>query len=148
MSNLYKKVFLINFNMLFIACAFSVSLIIIFIGFKHVLPVLAETHEKSNVGNISLSQEGISLIWSSSDGDQTNSIAWGDFDGDGDLHLATGSYGEPIKIYRNDGENLTKIPVWKSNKIDMVRSIVWGDINNDGYLDLVVEIMVSLIEYT
>ena len=55
-----------------------------------------------------------SAVWSSTESDDSESIAWGDYDGDGDLDLAAGNYGQPIRLYRNDGGTLTRSAVWSS----------------------------------
>jgi subtilisin-like proprotein convertase family protein len=72
--------------------------------------------------------------WVSGDSDNTFSVAWGDVDGDGDLDLAAGNTGgDPIKVYRNDGEGLGS-GAWVLSGGAM--SVAWGDVDEDGDLDL------------
>jgi len=72
------------------------------------------------------------------DSDWTYSVAWGDLDSDGDLDLAVGNYGQPNRVYRNDGRRLTTSAVWSSGEPDSTNSIALGDYDGDGDLDLLV----------
>jgi len=74
-------------------------------------------------------------VWSSSEDDDTRSVAWGDVDGDGELDLMAGNRG-PNRLYRNQGGALTASAVWASNEADATNSIVWADYDGDGDLDL------------
>ena len=58
--------------------------------------------------NAPLVQTDVPLVlqWFSPDSDPTTSIAWGDVDGDGDLDLAVGNNGRPLRVYANEGGTL------------------------------------------
>jgi hypothetical protein len=75
-------------------------------------------------------------VWSSSQSDNTRSVAWGDMDGDGDLDLAVGNFNAPSRLYRNDNGTLTLGAVWLSSESGGTQSVAWGDVDGDGDLDL------------
>jgi uncharacterized repeat protein (TIGR01451 family) len=60
----------------------------------------------------------------------------GDWDGAGDLDLAVGGDGPPVRVYENTGGSLT--PAWASADSLYVHGVTWGDWDNDGDLDLAV----------
>ena len=87
-----------------------------------------------------LVQTGVPLVlqWFSPDSDPTTSIAWGDVDNDGDLDLAVGNLGRPLRVYANTGGALdTDRALWVSAGQDLTTNIAWGDMDGDGDLDLV-----------
>jgi enediyne biosynthesis protein E4 len=66
--------------------------------------------------------------------------AWGDYDGDGDQDLFVANFGEPNRLYRNDGDG-TFTDVARSTGVDDAGNgagAAWGDFDNDGWLDLYV----------
>ncbi|MEW5767582.1 MAG: Ig-like domain-containing protein [bacterium] len=66
----------------------------------------------------------------------TYGLAMGDIDKDGDLDIAIGSYGQPNRIYFNQGDcrfSDSGQALGKANTYD----VVLGDLNADGYLDLI-----------
>jgi len=78
-----------------------------------------------------------SATWSSGEEDQTTSIAWGDWDHDGDLDLAVGNYGDPNRVYCNEG-GYFGAACWSAPAGQSTRSLAWGDWDNDGDPDLAV----------
>lgn len=74
-------------------------------------------------------------VWSSSEADQTSSLAWGDYDADGDLDLLVGNTGQANRVYRNDDGTLTTSAVWSSSESELTLSVAWGDYDGDGDLD-------------
>jgi uncharacterized repeat protein (TIGR01451 family) len=87
-----------------------------------------------------LGQKGgpMSLAWSSSEQDQTNSVAWGDWDNDGDLDLAVGNAEQPDRVYENMAGPLGRAAVWSSTEQEDTTAVAWGDWDGDGDLDLAV----------
>jgi enediyne biosynthesis protein E4 len=72
--------------------------------------------------------------------DRSLGCAWGDFDGDGDPDLYVANFGEPNRLYRNDGDG-TFTDVARSVGVDDTghgAGAAWGDYDNDGRLDLYV----------
>ncbi|MGB0384928.1 MAG: FG-GAP repeat domain-containing protein [Ardenticatenaceae bacterium] len=88
--------------------------------------------------------------WSSTERDDTTSVAWADVDGDGDLDLGVGNKqirntnnecpftGTQNKVYLNVGGTLETEASWQSDEADFTTSIAWGDVNGDGHFDLAV----------
>jgi hypothetical protein len=80
--------------------------------------------------------------WVSQDRFYSFSCALGDYDADGDLDLAVAT-GEAYKnpkdydrIYRNDGGQLTALPVWLSSVATHSMDVAWCDVDDDGDLDI------------
>ncbi|QTA88232.1 choice-of-anchor D domain-containing protein [Desulfonema magnum] len=76
----------------------------------------------------------------STDIHQTRSAALGDIDGDGDSDLVAGNYGDPNRLYLNNG---TDNPFHGITGTDITsdshhtRSVVLGDVDGDGDLDMI-----------
>ncbi len=64
--------------------------------------------------------------------------AWGDYDNDGDLDLFVGAHYSPICLYRNDGEEFTRINNTAIGLTEDEGNGNWGDCDGDGDLDLLV----------
>jgi len=87
-----------------------------------------------------------SAAWSSTESDNTTSVAWGDYDGDGDLDLlvagtSCGFSCSFVRLYRNDGVNDNGNPiftlVWSSTETKYsTTSVAWGDYDGDTDLDI------------
>lgn len=77
------------------------------------------------------------IAWVSTEIEDTRAIAWGDLDNDGDPDLAVGNWGQPLRVYRNDGGGALTL-IWSSAESDNTTSLAWGDYDNDGWLDLAV----------
>lgn len=62
---------------------------------------------------------------------------WGDYDADGDMDLllVSGNTSAGVVVYRNDGNQFTRIPIYSRIFLNSAR---WGDFNNDGRLDIVI----------
>lgn len=80
------------------------------------------------------------LVWSSPESDETATVAWGDYDNDGKLDLAVGNYGDPNRIYHNEGvaaDGITPIfrLVWSASEPSQTLNLAWGDYDGDGRLD-------------
>ncbi len=82
------------------------------------------------------SEPQMTLAWLSDEDDDTRSVAWGDVDGDGDLDLAVGNYGDPNRVYLNDGGTLAASADWSSTEDEPTWNVAWGDVDGDGRLDL------------
>ncbi|MEM7028676.1 MAG: FG-GAP-like repeat-containing protein [Chloroflexota bacterium] len=82
----------------------------------------------------------LTLNWTDTVTQPTQSLAWADYDLDDDLDLGIGRDGAN-KIYRNDGLNganqLQFVEVWTSSDTSFTTDIIWGDLNEDNYPDLV-----------
>ena len=87
--------------------------------------------------NSNLLTPGSEPVWSSIETDDTRSIAWGYFDDDFFLDFVAGNYGQPNRVYRNNGD-LTFSVIWTAPMTLNTRSVAWGDVDNDGDLDLAV----------
>jgi uncharacterized repeat protein (TIGR01451 family) len=77
--------------------------------------------------------------WSSTENDDTRSVAWGYLDDDLFPDFATGNYGQPNRVYRNNGGKSFTLVDW--NPVfsdDPTRSVAWGDYDLDGDMDLAV----------
>ena len=77
-------------------------------------------------------------VWTSTETENSGSVAWGDYDGDGDADVLAGNYSAQVnRLYRNDGGG-TFTSVWSSTETDETNGVNWGDYDNDGDLDQLV----------
>jgi len=74
--------------------------------------------------------------WVSAEIEDTRALGWADMDSDGDSDLATGNWGQPLRVYRNAGGALAL--VWSSPETGNTTSLAWGDTNGDTLPDLAV----------
>ena len=76
----------------------------------------------------------LTLAWSSTESDETGSVAWGDYDGDGDLDLFVANSSGQDFLYRNDGASgFTRVDVslGTTDSSDGTGA-AWGDYDGDG----------------
>ena len=60
-------------------------------------------------------------IWTSTEEDNTLSVAWGDVDGDGDLDLASGNSLQSVRVYENQNGTLESEAAWFSKDSEITR---------------------------
>jgi hypothetical protein len=72
--------------------------------------------------------------------DRSLGCAWGDYDNDGDQDLFVANFGEPNRLYRNDGDGIFTDVAAATRVADTGHGAgaAWGDYDNDGWLDLYV----------
>ena len=73
----------------------------------------------------------------------TKGVAWGDFDNDGDPDLYVSNFGDPNRLYRNDGDGFHDVAedlhVSLAASSEQHTFLTWFfDADNDGWLDLFV----------
>ena len=85
--------------------------------------------------------------WSTTEQDETNSVAWGDWEGDGDLDLAVGNAGIN-RLYRNDGDgNFALVSPNPLTEVYTTTQILWVDLDLDQDLDLVTANLETVAQY-
>ncbi|UCB53299.1 MAG: VCBS repeat-containing protein [Candidatus Zixiibacteriota bacterium] len=62
--------------------------------------------------------------------------AWADYDNDGDLDIFVGNHYSPVRLYRNDGEEFTRLDNLEIGLTEEEGNGSWGDCDGDGDLDL------------
>ena len=70
--------------------------------------------------------------------DSTRSIQLGDLDSDGDLDVVVGNWGEPVKVYLNNGTGVFSAPINVNAVAENTNCILLQDMDGDGDLDIVV----------
>jgi hypothetical protein len=88
--------------------------------------------------------DGVGSFTKVTEGDIVNDVAcsttpaWADYDNDGDLDLFVGAHYSAICLYRNDGDEFTKMTNTQIGLTDDEGNGTWGDFDDDGDLDLLV----------